>query len=89
MLELPPRLGQTLRCLLEGDSEKQVASRLGLSRSTIHEYVTALYRRLGVNSRPELMALCLRQQFPPHTQPATTPIGKAVPRTGRGDRMPA
>jgi DNA-binding CsgD family transcriptional regulator len=59
---LPPRLRQTLECLLEGDGEKQAALRLGLSRHTVHEYVTALYRRLGVSSRPELMALCLRRR---------------------------
>jgi DNA-binding CsgD family transcriptional regulator len=56
---LSPRLRQTLECLMTGDSEKQVALRLGLSRHTVHEYVSALYRRLGVNSRAELMALCL------------------------------
>jgi DNA-binding CsgD family transcriptional regulator len=61
---LPPRLRQTLECLLEGDSEKQVAARLGLSRHTIHDYVTALYRRLGVSSRPELLGLCLRRRPP-------------------------
>ncbi len=62
LLRLPLRLGETLRYLLEGDSEKQVAVRMGLSRHTVHEYVTELYRRLGVSSRPELMALCLRQR---------------------------
>jgi DNA-binding CsgD family transcriptional regulator len=53
---LPRRLRQTLMCLLEGDSEKQVAARLGLSTWTVHQYVTMLYRRLGVRSRGELMA---------------------------------
>jgi DNA-binding CsgD family transcriptional regulator len=59
---LSPRLRQTLDCLLEGDSEKQVAARLGLSRHKVHEYVTTLYRRLGVASRAELMARCLRRR---------------------------
>jgi DNA-binding CsgD family transcriptional regulator len=61
---LSPRLRQTLFCLLQGDSEKQAAAHLGLSRHTVHEYVTALYRRFGVNSRPELMVLCLRRRPP-------------------------
>jgi DNA-binding CsgD family transcriptional regulator len=60
---LPPRLRQTLDCLLEGDSEKEVALRLGLSRHTVHEYVTALYRRFGVSSRAGLLALCLRRRL--------------------------
>jgi DNA-binding CsgD family transcriptional regulator len=59
--ELPRRLRQTLTCLMQGDSEKQVAERLGLSRATTHQYVTALYRRFGVQSRPQLMAYAFRR----------------------------
>ena len=59
--DLAPRLRQTLACLLEGDSEKQVAARLGLSQATTHQYVTALYRRFGVRSRAQLMAHALRR----------------------------
>jgi DNA-binding CsgD family transcriptional regulator len=54
--QLAPRLRQTLACLLEGDSEKQVAARLGLSQSTVHQYVTALYRHFAVQSRAQLIA---------------------------------
>jgi DNA-binding CsgD family transcriptional regulator len=57
---LPPRLRQTLEGLLEGLSEKQLADRLGISRATVHEYVTALYRRFGVSGRAELMARWIR-----------------------------
>jgi DNA-binding CsgD family transcriptional regulator len=57
---LSSRLREVLNCLLEGDGEKQVAARLGLSRHTVHDYVGELYRRFGVCSRPELLALCLR-----------------------------
>ena len=56
---LSPRLRQTLDCLLEGDSEKEIADRLGLSTTTIHQYVTALYRHFGVQSRAQLMAQAL------------------------------
>jgi DNA-binding CsgD family transcriptional regulator len=59
--QLSPRLRQTLSCLLEGDSEKQVASRLGLSQATTHEYVTALYRHFGVQSRAQLMAHAIKR----------------------------
>jgi DNA-binding CsgD family transcriptional regulator len=60
LLRLSPRLRETLDRLLAGDSEKEVARRLGLKRPTIHEYVTELYRRLGVSSRAELLARFLR-----------------------------
>jgi DNA-binding CsgD family transcriptional regulator len=70
---LAPRLRQTLECLLEGDGEKQVAVRLGLSRATVHEYVTALYRRFDVHSRAELLALLLRRR--PSGPPPQPPDG--------------
>lgn len=57
---LSPRLRQTLACLLEGDGEKQVAARLGLSRPTVHQYVSALYSRFGVHTRSELLSLWIR-----------------------------
>jgi len=53
---LAPRLQQVLRCLLEGDSEKQVALQLGISPHTVHHYVKDLHRRFGVSSRGELLA---------------------------------
>jgi DNA-binding CsgD family transcriptional regulator len=59
--KLSPRLRQTLACLLEGDSEKQVASHLGLSQATTHQYVIALYRHFGVQSRAQLMAHAIKR----------------------------
>jgi DNA-binding CsgD family transcriptional regulator len=56
---LSPRLADTLRGLARGRSEKQVADDLHLSPHTVHEYVKALYRHFGVQSRSELLALCL------------------------------
>lgn len=53
---LPPRLSQTLDELMLGCSEKEIASRLELSRHTIHNYVKALHQRFGVSSRGELLA---------------------------------
>lgn len=58
---LSPRQRQTLVCLLDGDSEKQAAIRLGLSRHTVHQYVKELYRHFGVASRGELHTRCLRR----------------------------
>lgn len=57
---LSPRAQQTLDELMLGRSEKEIAAALGLSRHTIHEYVTSLYRSFGVRSRGELLAKCLR-----------------------------
>jgi len=57
---LSPRHVQTLERLLAGDSEKQIAIRLQLSRNTVHVYVTALYRHFNVSSRGELLARFVR-----------------------------
>lgn len=56
---LSPRHHLTLKHLLDGLSEKEVADRMGLSRGTVHQYVVAIYRHFGVQSRGELMALWL------------------------------
>ena len=62
--KLAPRLRQTLACLLEGDSEKEAAARLGLSRATAHQYVTALYRHFKVQSRAQLLAHIIKRMGP-------------------------
>ena len=57
---LSPRQRDTLECLLEGMSEKEVARQLGLSPHTVHVYVKALHRAFSVRSRAELLTRCLR-----------------------------
>jgi DNA-binding CsgD family transcriptional regulator len=53
---LSKRLRETLTLLLEGQSEKQVASSLNLGTRTVHDYVTRLYEHFRVSSRAELLA---------------------------------
>jgi DNA-binding NarL/FixJ family response regulator len=53
---LSRRLRQALEGLVQGKSEKQIASELGVSPHTLHGYIKILYRRLGVSSRGELAA---------------------------------
>lgn len=52
---LPFRLQQVLTCLLQGDSEKQIAARLGISPHTVNRHVQRLYREFGVHSRAQLL----------------------------------
>jgi DNA-binding CsgD family transcriptional regulator len=84
---LSPRLRQTLRCLVEGDSEKQVAARLGLSQATTHQYVTMLYRRFGVHTRAQLLVHVLRRAGNGHARhfvlgtPRHEPMTSQVPDT--------
>jgi DNA-binding NarL/FixJ family response regulator len=58
---LPPRLQQTLVCVLQGQSEKEIAASLRLSRATVHQYITLLYRRFGVRSRAQLLGRLLQR----------------------------
>ena len=58
---LTPRARQVLDCLLDGDSEKQAALRLGLRVTTVHGHVKRLYLHFGVGSRAELLAYFLRR----------------------------
>jgi DNA-binding CsgD family transcriptional regulator len=58
--QLPRRLREVLAGFARGLSEKQIADELALSTHTVHDYVKALYRRLGVSSRGELLALLVR-----------------------------
>lgn len=56
LARLTPRQRQVLESFWEGDSEKQTALRLGVSRHTVHFHVQQLYRRFGVTSRGQLLA---------------------------------
>lgn len=62
---LSKRLNETLTLLLHGRSEKEVASVLGISSRTVHDYVTALYVHFEVSSRAELLAYFIRREPTP------------------------
>jgi pSer/pThr/pTyr-binding forkhead associated (FHA) protein len=49
--------------LLGGRSEKEAAARLRLSQHTVHNHIKEIYRRLEVNSRAELLALFVDDDF--------------------------
>jgi DNA-binding CsgD family transcriptional regulator len=53
---LTPRERQVLSLLLKGLSLKDVATNLTLSRHTVADHLKEIYRKLGVNSRAELLA---------------------------------
>ena len=59
--DLSPRQAEVLAALKLGQSEKQVAQELGMSRHTVHVHVKTLYRRFAVQSRGELLSLWLKR----------------------------
>lgn len=54
---LSAREHEVLRHLLSGRSEKQIADDVGLTHGSTHQVVVRVYRKFGVQSRAELMAL--------------------------------
>lgn len=79
---LTRRERDTLDALLTGDSEKQIAARLGISLATAHEYVVGVYRHYRVCSRAELMARFIGRAAPPPRTPS-------APRAPAPERTPA
>lgn len=52
---LTPREKETFFILLEGYNLKEAAKLLNISYSTANTYQTAIYKKLHVNTRPELI----------------------------------
>jgi DNA-binding NarL/FixJ family response regulator len=75
ILDLPLRLRRVVSCLMNGDTEKRAAQRLGLSHHTVHSYVRELYELVGVRTRAELMVKLLKA--PPESGDAGMPINRA------------
>lgn len=46
-----------LELLLEGQTEPQIAEKIGRSRHTVHDHTKAIYAALGVNNRVHLVLL--------------------------------
>jgi DNA-binding CsgD family transcriptional regulator len=64
--DLPPRARRVLRCLLDGDSDKQMVARLGLTRNTVNQHVKVIFAHFGVRSRAELLARWVRRGWGSH-----------------------
>jgi pimeloyl-ACP methyl ester carboxylesterase/DNA-binding CsgD family transcriptional regulator len=58
--ELSPRETEVLRLLAGGDTNGQIAARLGLSINTIERHVVNLYRKIDVRGRAEATAWAIR-----------------------------
>jgi DNA-binding CsgD family transcriptional regulator len=67
---LSPREAQIALAIRDGLANKAIARRAGLASKTVDNYVYRLYRKLGINSRFELMRLM---------DPAATPVSGSDP----------
>jgi DNA-binding CsgD family transcriptional regulator len=57
---LSPRESEVLRLVAAGESNVQIARRLGLSTHTVERHVANLYRKIGARGRADATAYALR-----------------------------
>ncbi len=62
---LSPREGDVLRLVVRGFSNQQIADELFLSINSVKTYIRSAYRKVGVSTRAQVVAWCLRQGFVP------------------------
>lgn len=60
LANLTPVQREVFELLVAGCDESAVAERIGRSIHTVHHHVQAIFRKFGVHSRTELLALVLR-----------------------------
>jgi DNA-binding NarL/FixJ family response regulator len=84
-VHLTPRESQIVRFVILGESNKQIARRLGISDYTVRDHVSNLLRKMGASRRSRL-ALLLSQPAPSQDELAAAPDSSAngpQPRDGR------
>lgn len=54
---------QILECLADGESNKTIASRFGITEETVKSHLKNLYDKLGASDRAHAVAIALRQRL--------------------------
>ena len=68
---LSTRERELLECIVQGDTEQQIAGRLGISPHTVRTHVKNIYRKLQVHSR----AAAVRLAYERHLISTPPPVG--------------
>ena len=73
-LGLSPREAELIECLLDLCDDDEIASRLHISRHTVHSFFQRLFRKLRVSNRCQVLARVLLACFESHvrTEAATS-----------------
>lgn len=78
---LSPRERKALDAAIEGLSARDMARRLSLSEATVRSHLSAIYSKLGVSGRIELLARLKGTVAPKNTPPAEPEIPPAGPKS--------
>ena len=78
---LSPREREVLDAAIEGLSARDMARRLSLSEATVRSHLSAIYSKLGVSGRIELLASLKGAVAPKNTPPAEPEIPPPGPKS--------
>ena len=76
--QLSPRELQVAERAAQGESNKQIADRLGLSEHTVKNYLFHVFEKLGVSNRFELLFLLFKECNAPATDRGGAPFGTEI-----------
>jgi PAS domain S-box-containing protein len=69
--QLSARQWEIVQRLVQGEGSTRIAAAMYLSPSTIRNHLSAIYRKFGVHSQVELLALLRAGTLGPHPEPTT------------------
>lgn len=59
---LSAREREIMQCVIQGQTSRQIADALGITKSSVDTYRARIFRKLGVDDRAALVALVAKQQ---------------------------
>jgi len=61
---LSAREREIMQCVIQGQTSRQIADALGITKSSVDTYRARIFRKLGVDNRAALVALAAKQPGP-------------------------
>lgn len=74
---LSPREAQILGCLVEGDSNKMIANRLGITEATVKVHLKGLLRKVNAANRTQAAIWAMNHGLGGRTHPVATNSGRS------------
>ncbi len=78
---LPERLRDVLSLVAQGLSDDEIAAKLGITRNTVRNHITAIFGRLGIRKRSAVIVWARERGLGATPKPRTTPAKSRQRRT--------